>query len=207
MSRRAAVVSLSLLILAIGVCARAEGPRGEPPLNPIMGEFAGTFTPAGGQAVKAEAKVIADEQASTALSSSIRPATPRPNASSCPASAKTARVAIEDQGLVGHVTKDGPATSLPARCGNGRDEARRAKEPHARRRSRPPARWSSCPSRKASRPTSTSGPRINWVCEPDGCILVRRGRHQDEEGIRQLQAARRVSRAVHARCPRPGPRQ
>ena len=59
--RAAAVASLSLLVLALGAWACAQGKGGEPPLNPIMGEFAGTFTPAGGQAVKAEAKVIADQ--------------------------------------------------------------------------------------------------------------------------------------------------
>ena len=62
MSRCAAVVPLSLLVLALGAYVRAQGPGREPPLNPIMGEFAGTFTPAGGQPVKAEAKVIADQK-------------------------------------------------------------------------------------------------------------------------------------------------
>ncbi len=61
MVHRAAVLSLSLLVLAVGTWACAQNRGREPPLNPIMGEFAGTFTPAAGQAVKAEAKVIADE--------------------------------------------------------------------------------------------------------------------------------------------------
>ena len=46
MVRRAAVLPLSLLVLALGVCVCAQEQRPEPPLNPIMGEFLGTLTPA-----------------------------------------------------------------------------------------------------------------------------------------------------------------
>ena len=52
---------LSSLLFCAAALSKVEAqPAGTPPA-PIMGEYAGTFTPVGAQAVKAEAKVLADE--------------------------------------------------------------------------------------------------------------------------------------------------
>ncbi len=61
MNRIAAVLPFSLLLLVLGASACAQDHGGQVPLDPIMGEFEGTVTLENGKVVKAEAKVLADE--------------------------------------------------------------------------------------------------------------------------------------------------
>ena len=61
MARVSLFAVCSFVALALGTSACSGGHGAEAPLDPIMGEFAGTLTGVGASAVQAEGKVLADE--------------------------------------------------------------------------------------------------------------------------------------------------
>ena len=164
MSHRAAVLSLSLLVLTVGTRACAQNQGGEPPLDPIMGEFEGTFTPAGGQAVKAEAKVVADQDNKYRLSVLYPAADAKATRLELPGLGKGNTVSIDSGDWSGTVGKD--ALGITAKD-EAKAEMKRIERKSPTLGQKPPAGcWSCCLSRRASRPTWTSGPRASGLARP-----------------------------------------
>ena len=172
MVRRAAVLPLSLLVLALGVCVCAQEQRPEPPLNPIMGEFLGTFTPAGGQAVKAEAKVIADQDNNYRVAILYPAADAKATRIELPAAGKGETVKIQSGDWSGTISKD--AVTITSKSGaKAENEAYRAEEPDAR----PEAARGALvllPFEEGKPTSLDQWVKSDWTCQPDGSILARK---------------------------------
>ena len=88
--RIAKLLACSLVVLGLPAMACLAAHEPEAPLDPIMGEFAGTLTTPDGKAVKAEGKVIADQDNGYRVVLLFPPATPRPSGSNSAGWARTA---------------------------------------------------------------------------------------------------------------------
>ncbi len=171
MSRRAAVLSLSLLVLGLGVCVCARGQKAEPPLNPIMGEFAGTFTPAGGQAIKAEAKVIADQDNKYRVVVLYPAADAKATRLELPGVGEGETVKIESGDWSGTVTKD--ALKLTAKNGAAA-EMKRVERKSPTLGQKPPAGALVLLPFEEGKPTNLDQWAKNeWTCQPDGTVSTR----------------------------------
>ena len=171
MIHRAAISSLSLLVLALGASAYAQGKGGEPPLNPIMGEFAGTFTPAGGQAIKAEAKVIADQNNTYRVVVLYPAADAKATRVNLPGAGKDDTVTIQSGDWSGTVTKD--ALKLTAK-GGAAAEMKRVERKSPTLGQKPPAGALVLLPYEEGKPTNLDQwVKNEWTCQPDGSIATR----------------------------------
>ncbi len=172
MVRRAAVLPLSLLVLALGVCVCAQEQRPEPPLNPIMGEFLGTLTPAGGQAIKAEAKVIADQDHNYRVVVLYPAAGAKATRIELPAAGKGETVKIESGDWSGTISKD--AVTIASKNG-AKAEMKRVERTRPTLGQKPPAGALVLLPFEEGKPTNLGQwAKTDWTCQPDGSILARR---------------------------------
>ena len=199
------LTACTLAVLTFAVAALAADPLtgSDAALDPIMGEFAGTLT-LDGAAVKAEAKVHRRRG----------PQVPhRPARSRRRRQGEAHRDQRHGQGRDRRRDRrlDGQRHErvAPTRLEEGRQgrhAARRAEEPHAGPEA---ARGGHRPLAVRGRQADEAGPLEQQAMELPG----RRqhpdplGRHEDEPGIRQLQVARGVPRALHAGRAGAGPGQ
>ena len=173
MTHRAAVSSLSLLVLALGTWACAQDKGAEPPLDPIMGQFEGTFTPAGGQAVKAEAKVIADQDNTYRVVVIYPAADAKARRLELPAAGKDDAVSIQSGDWSGTVTKD--AVKFAAKNGT-KVEMKRVERKSPTLGQKPPAGALVLLPFEEGKPTNLDQwAKSQWTCQPDGSILARGG--------------------------------
>ena len=171
MSHRAAVLSLSLLVLTVGTRACAQNQGGEPPLDPIMGEFEGTFTPAGGQAVKAEAKVVADQDNKYRLSVLYPAADAKATRLELPGLGKGNTVSIDSGDWSGTVGKD--ALGITAKDG-AKAEMKRIERKSPTLGQKPPAGALVLLPFEKGKPTNLDQwAKSEWTCQADGSILAR----------------------------------
>ncbi|MGA2259645.1 MAG: DUF1080 domain-containing protein, partial [Thermoguttaceae bacterium] len=168
MSRPAAIVPLLLLVLALGAYARAQGPRREPPLNPIMGEFAGTFTPAGGQPVKAEAKVIADQKHMYRVVILYPAGDAKATRIELAGLGKNDEVAIQGREWSGKITKEAVRISSDKA---GKAEMKRIERKSPTLCQKPPDGAVVLLPYEEGKPTNLSQWVANqWICQPDGTV-------------------------------------
>ena len=171
MVHRAAVLSISLLALAMGPWAYAQNRGREPPLNPVMGEFEGTFTPAAGQAVKAEAKVIADEKHKYQIFLLYPAADPKATRIELAGVGKYDTVGIASGDWSGTISKN--ALTLTAKNG-AKAEMTRTQRKSPTLGQKPPAGALVLLPFEEGKPTNLDQwVKSQWICLPDGSILAR----------------------------------
>ncbi len=162
--RIAKLLACSVMVLALSAsgCLASHGP--EVPPDPIMGEFAGTLTTPDGKAVKAEVKLIADEDSKYRVVLLFPAGNAKAQRIELNGRGKDGVVSVQDQGWSGKITKE--AVSLEsAKAGKAEMTRVDARAPRWVR-SRRPMHLSCSPSRKARRPTSTTGPTSTGFASP-----------------------------------------
>ena len=171
MIHRAAVLSLLLLVLAVGTWACAQEQKGEPPLNPIMGEFAGTFTPAGGQAVKAEAKVLADQDNKYRVVVLYPVGDAKATRLELPGVGKGETVSIDSGDWSGTVSKD--ALKIAAK-NDAKAEMKRVERKSPTLAQKPPAgALVLLPFEQGKATNLDQWAKNEWICQPDGSVSTR----------------------------------
>jgi hypothetical protein len=168
---------LSLLLLA--GCTAAEKPS-----DPIMGEYEGTITPQGAQAIKAEAKVIADEDGKHRIVL-LYPAGDRNAARfELAGTGSEAEVAIVSANWLGRKLAEqwsGAVTEATLSIASGHAKGGKVEMKRMKRESptlgqKPPAGavvLLPFDEDKTTNMDQWSNPR--WPCKPDGSIMVRGG--------------------------------
>ena len=136
-----------------------------------MGEFEGTFTPPGGQAVKAEAKVIADENRKYRVIVLYPAGNPKATRLELPGAGKDQTVTIASGDWSGTVGKE--ALRLTAKNGAAAEnETNPRKSPTLGQR--PPAGAVVLLPYEEGKPTNLDQwAKSQWTCQPDGSILAR----------------------------------
>ena len=172
MFRPLAVLSLCLLAaLALVASASAAGHGNAAALDPIMGEFAGTLTPASGDAVKAEAKVIADENHNYRIVILYPACDPKATRVELAGVGKDGTVTIKG-GATGTVTKE----SLSIELKQGAAKMSRVERKSPTLGQKPPAGAVVLLPFEDGKPTNLDQwAKSQWTCQPDGSILVRGG--------------------------------
>src|SRR5271157_2575245 len=164
------LTACTLSALAIAVTARAADR--EPLLDPIMGEFEGTLT-LNGTAVKAEAKVIADEDHKYRIVLLPQPGDAKVKRTELNGTGEDGIVAVSGDWL-GKVTKD--SLILAAKQGNSAAEMKRAERTSPTLGQKPPAAAIILLPFEEGKPTNLDHwNNKQWVCLDDGSILTRSG--------------------------------
>ena len=136
-----------------------------------MGELAGTFTPAGGQAVKAEAKVIADEHNKYRVVVLYPAGDAKATRVELPGVGKDDTVKIASGDWSGTVSKD--TLDLAAKNG-AKAEMNRIERKSPTLGQKPPAGAIVLLPFEEGKPTNLDQwVKSAWTCQPDGSILAR----------------------------------
>ncbi len=177
MGRRAVILAVlvSWLMLLAG-CTVAKKP-----LDPLMGEFEGTFTPHGGQAIKAEAKVIANGNNTYWVVIRYPAADAKATRLELTGQGKDGEVAIAstdwlDKPVAGNwtgkVTKDSLSIVSDDAKG-GKAEMKRVERKSPTLGQKPPAdAVVLLPFEEGKVTNLNQWDNQRWICEPDGSILV-----------------------------------
>jgi len=161
-----------LAALALVATASAAGHGNEAPLDPIMGEFAGTLSLANAQTVKAEGKVIADEGGKYRIVILYPAGDPKATRIDLAGASKDGSVAIKDGGATGSVSKE----SLTVKLKQGTAKMARAQRKSPTLGKQPPAGAVVLLPFEEGKPTNLDQWAKNqWICQPDGSVLVRGG--------------------------------
>ncbi len=194
MSHRAAILLLVLLSLTVlAACTKVAKRQSDP----MMGEFEGTFTPQGGQAVKAEAKVIADEGNKYRIVILYPAAAAKPTRIEVTGLGKDGEVSVigtdwsgkrQALQLSGTITKDSLRIVAEGPKG-GKAEMKRVERKSPTLGQKPPAgAVVLLPFEEGKQTNLDRWTNKEWICEPDGSIQVHRGDNQttDEFGSFKL---------------------
>jgi hypothetical protein len=161
-----------LAALALAATASAAGHGNEAALDPIMGEFAGTMSLTNALTVKAEGKVIADEDGKYRIVILYPAGDPKATRIELAGVGKDGSVAIKDGGATGSVSKD----SLTVELKQGTAKMTRVERKSPTLGKQPPAGAVVLLPFEEGKPTNIEQwANKHWVCLPDGSILVRQG--------------------------------
>ncbi|MGD0900846.1 MAG: DUF1080 domain-containing protein [Thermoguttaceae bacterium] len=168
-----------VLALPAAVCSAAGGP--EVPPDPVMGEFAGTLTPPDGQAVKAEVKLIADQESKYRVVLLSPAGDAKARRIELGGLGKDGVVSISDKDWSGKITKE--ALSLES-AKVGKAEMQRVERKSPALGEKPPAGAVVLLPFEEGKPTNLDNwANKKWICEPDGSILVKQG---DNKSLRDF---------------------
>ncbi|MGO9107667.1 MAG: DUF1080 domain-containing protein [Thermoguttaceae bacterium] len=167
-----AACTLASLAFAATAPAANDSPGSEPALDPIMGEFEGTLT-SNGLDVKAEAKVIADEDHKYRIVLLAPAGDAKAKRIELAGTGKDGIVAVTGE-WSGKVTKD--AMLLAAKQGNNTAEMKRVERKSPTLGQKPPAGAIVLLPFEEGKPTNLDHwNNKQWVCLDDGSILTRSG--------------------------------
>jgi hypothetical protein len=158
--------------------------------DPIMGEFEGTFTPQGGQAVKAEAKVIADADNNYRVVILYPAATPKATRIELTGRGEDDEISIGrtdwlgkpiDEQWSGRITKDALRIACEDAKG-GKAEMKRIERRSPTLGAKPPAgAIVLLPFEEGKVTNLDQWTNREWTCNPDGSIQVHRGHNWTKE--------------------------
>ncbi len=179
--RIAKLLACSVMVLALSAsgCLASHGP--EVPPDPIMGEFAGTLTTPDGKAVKAEVKLIADEDSKYRVVLLFPAGNAKAQRIELNGRGKDGVVSVQDQGWSGKITKE--AVSLES-AKAGKAEMTRVERKSPTLGQKPPSdALILLPFEEGKTTILDNWANKHWICEPDGSVLVRQG---DNKSLRDF---------------------
>jgi hypothetical protein len=160
-----------LAALALVATASAAGHGNEAALDPIMGEFAGDLSLAAGQTVKAEGKVIADENNNYRIVILYPAGDPKATRIELAGTGKDGKVTIKGEAS-GSVTKEDLAITLK----QGTAKMTRVERKSPTLGKHPPAGAVVLLPFEEGKPTNLDQwVKNQWTCQPDGSVLARGG--------------------------------
>jgi hypothetical protein len=182
------LVVLLLSLTALAACTRLAKRESDP----IMGDFEGTFTPQGGQAVKAEAKVIADENNKYRVVILYPAATDTATRIELTGRARDGEILILNTDWTGKamvepwrgtitITKDSLQIAVEGAKG-GKAEMKRVERKSPTLGAKPPAgAVVLLPFEEGQVTNLDQWTNKEWICQPDGSIQVHRGHNWTKE--------------------------